>query len=203
MDLEDHVLGIFKQVSCQIIKSLQHEACLPVMPKDGKSSKEPIVWAIPSCIIHSQEHVVKVISQNMLEEKLGLFYLNKDVDGAISKRVLTSLGVRKITLEQLLEICRAVVHQFNVSVQSEEVFLMLQFCLCFYDAIVFIVVSVIFFFVRVYKCFLFVCKGCVNVFCLKGVQMFFVGKGCVNVLNSFLGYCLKAKDFKQLPKKLF
>ncbi|XP_047129806.1 uncharacterized protein LOC100210255 isoform X1 [Hydra vulgaris] len=128
MDLEDHVLGVFKQVSHQIIKSLQREACLPAMSKDCNAYPQmPITWVVPSCIINPQENVLKVISQEMLQEKLGLYYLNKDVNTVISKRMLISLGVNEMTLELLLEICRLIVHQFNSLPQNK------QDCKAFYQ----------------------------------------------------------------------
>ena len=119
MDLEDHVIGVFKQVSQQIIKCLQREACLPVMPRDKK--EEHACWVIPSFIVYSQEQILKVISPDMLEQKLGLYYLNTNIGSTVSKRVLAALGVCELKLEQLLEICNLVVQQFSLSSQIKKV----------------------------------------------------------------------------------
>ncbi|XP_065672427.1 uncharacterized protein LOC100210004 isoform X4 [Hydra vulgaris] len=117
MDLEDNVFGVFKQVSQQMIKSLQREACLPVIPKNIENDKV-LSWVIPKHIVFSQQEIYKVISPEILQEKLGLYYLNNDIDCAASKRVLTSLGVCELKFEQLIEVCKLVVQEFNSSSQQ-------------------------------------------------------------------------------------
>lgn len=66
MDLEDHVLGDFKQVAHNVIKCLQRKPCLPhtsstigkdikdneTEDKDGGNSEEEISWSLPtSCVV--------------------------------------------------------------------------------------------------------------------------------------------------------
>ncbi|XP_047140685.1 uncharacterized protein LOC100210004 isoform X2 [Hydra vulgaris] len=115
MDLEDNVSGVFKQVSQQMIKSLQREACLPVIPRNIENI---LNWVIPKHIVFSQQEIYKVISPEILQEKLGLYYLNNDIDCTALKRVLTSLGVCELNFEQLIEVCKLVVQEFSSSSQQ-------------------------------------------------------------------------------------
>ncbi|XP_065672459.1 uncharacterized protein LOC100211694 isoform X2 [Hydra vulgaris] len=117
MDFEDNVFGVFKQVSQQMIKSLQCEACLPVIPRNIENEKV-LSWVVPKHIVFSQQEIYKVISPEILQEKLGLYYLNNDIDCAASKRVLTSLGVCELKFEQLIEVCKLVVQEFSSSSQQ-------------------------------------------------------------------------------------
>ena len=83
MDLEDHVLGIFKQVARQILKGLQREPCLPVQD-DKKKSEEAYKWAVPNSVVMSKSDSQSVISSSMLHKHLGLHYIHKDIQNNIS-----------------------------------------------------------------------------------------------------------------------
>lgn len=115
MDVEDHVLGVFKQVGRNIIKSLQRESCLPIDLGSATKSRrsKAYQWMIPSSVILSQKETKDVIDPDILSEHLGLHYVHEDVQKKISSHILKVLGVSKISIDQLVEVSRALVRQFN------------------------------------------------------------------------------------------
>ena len=118
MDVEDNVLGVFKQVGRNIIKSLQRECCLPVDMTTGRTgsrrNKETeYQWMIPSSVIVSQSKNKDVVSPEILKEHLGLYYVHGDVQQKISSYTLKILGVSNLSLDQLVEISKALIRQFN------------------------------------------------------------------------------------------
>ena len=115
MELEGHVLGIFKQVARNIIKSLQREKCLPINEFDQKraESEERQVrnheyyWGIPSSVVLSKSSLVKMISPSLLQATLGLSYLHDEVIRRVDRNVLLSLGVNEVSIDQLLDITKS------------------------------------------------------------------------------------------------
>ena len=115
MELEGHVLGIFKQVARNITKSLQREKCLPINEFDQKraESEERQVrnheyyWGIPSSVVLSKSSLVKMISPSLLQATLGLSYLHDEVIRRVDRNVLLSLGVNEVSIDQLLDITKS------------------------------------------------------------------------------------------------
>ena len=114
MELEGHVLGIFKQVARNIIKSLQKEKCLPINEVDQKRVESERMevgsyeyyWGIPSSLVFSKPSLVKMISQSLLQTTLGLSYLHEEVIKRVHRNVLLSLGVNEVSIDQLLDITK-------------------------------------------------------------------------------------------------
>ena len=115
MELEGHVLGIFKQVARNIIKSLQKEECLPINKVDQKIvesegmqvGSHEYYWGIPSSLVLSKSSLVKMISPSLLQTTLGLSYLHEEVIKKVDRSVLLSLGVNEVSIDQLLDITKS------------------------------------------------------------------------------------------------
>lgn len=115
MELEGHVLGIFKQVARNIIKSLQKEKCLPINEVDQKRVESEgmevgsyeYYWGIPSSLVFSKPSLVKMISQSLLQTTLGLSYLHEEVIKRVHHNVLLSLGVNEVSIDHLLDIMKS------------------------------------------------------------------------------------------------
>lgn len=115
MELEGHVLGIFKQVARNIIKSLQKEKCLPINEVDQKRVESEgmevgsyeYYWGIPSSLVFSKPSLVKMISQSLLQTTLGLSYLHEEVIKRVHHNVLLSLGVNEVSIDNLLDIMKS------------------------------------------------------------------------------------------------
>jgi len=53
MDLEDQVLGVFKQVAHNVIKCLQREPCMPYEDQSKEDEKGRLQWVVPSATVVS------------------------------------------------------------------------------------------------------------------------------------------------------
>lgn len=136
MDVEDHVLGIFRHVAKNIIKSLQKEHCFPIIQQNEVNEDTVMVidditdnnlndlteldtvnkyqWALPSSIIMSNQNISETITSVMLKEFLGLTYLHDKIQSSVSHAILKLLGISNVTLDQLVDIVKSYM-KFNIN----------------------------------------------------------------------------------------
>ncbi|XP_005090510.1 uncharacterized protein LOC101857532 isoform X2 [Aplysia californica] len=102
--LEGEVMGFFTPVAPHILTLLKDKNCIPVMGTDKKGS---VQWKKPSQTIICQDSLVReIVSPELLQHQLGLFYIHQDVLGALNEALTRALGVSSITVERLLHIGR-------------------------------------------------------------------------------------------------
>ena len=115
IEFEGHVIGVFKQVAKDVIKSLQKEKCLPVNEvqhenaesNTSKGLTREYQWRIPSSLIMTKSALVKLIPSDLLQKSLGLCYLDSEVSKRVGHAVLKSLGVNEVTIDHLIDIAKS------------------------------------------------------------------------------------------------
>ncbi|XP_067652769.1 uncharacterized protein [Haliotis asinina] len=99
--MEDEILDFFRPVATQILGKLRAKECLPVQT----SKKGSVQLKIPSQTVIVRDALVKeVISPELLQKNLNLYYLHADVAMTLTPALAQSLGVENITVEHLLQI---------------------------------------------------------------------------------------------------
>lgn len=72
-----------------------------------------VEWKLPSQMVICQDPLIQqVISAEMLEQHLGLFYLHNAVMSAGNTPLLQSLGIKQISTQHLLEIGKSLAKQW-------------------------------------------------------------------------------------------
>ena len=115
IEFEGHVIGVFKQVARDVIKSLQKEKCLPVNEAQHQNAESNTsegltrahLWRIPSSLIMTKSALVKLIPPELLQKSLGLCYLDSEVSRRVGHVVLKSLGVNEVTIDNLIDIAKS------------------------------------------------------------------------------------------------
>lgn len=101
--MEDHVLGTFKQVARNIITCVQREPCMPANDH-GK-------WSLPAALVYGCDLMRSTVPTDMLAKYLGLDYVSKEIQSQVPWHILETLGVSKLSVEQLVDIARSVLKE--------------------------------------------------------------------------------------------
>ena len=114
MPSEKEIHGVFKPIARKIIKLLQAESCIPVQdfntPEDENDPLHLLsecTWMMPSSVVLSDHAISEVIPPSLLEKHLNLHYVHRGMQSAVNADLLCALGVKRITLDNLLDICKA------------------------------------------------------------------------------------------------
>ena len=114
MPLEKEIHGVFKPIARKIIKLLQAESCIPVQDFNfSEDENDPLhllsecTWMMPSSVVLSDHAISEVIPPSLLEKHLNLHYMHRGMQSAVNADLLCALGVKRITLDNLLDICKA------------------------------------------------------------------------------------------------
>lgn len=108
MDMEEHVLGTFRQVARNIITYLQRIRSMPAEDNHGN-----ITWELPSSLILGTDALRSMVSSDELHRYLGLRFIAEDIQSKISSNVLNSIGVSRISVDQLIELAKAILNNYN------------------------------------------------------------------------------------------
>lgn len=113
LDMEDHVLGSFKQVARNIITCVKREPCMPAADHDLINNHAERKWSLPSALVYGCDSLRSTIPPKMLFKYLGLNFVSAEIQQDVPFHVLESLGVSKLSIEQLVDIAKAVLKDFH------------------------------------------------------------------------------------------
>lgn len=66
------------------------------------------MWKMPSQTVMVRDHMIReVISADLLQKHLNLFYLHADVAAMLNESLTQSLGIQALTTEHLIQIGKA------------------------------------------------------------------------------------------------
>lgn len=73
-----------------------------------------VTWRIPSQTIIARDPLTReVVTPELLQKHLSLFYLHRDVSEALNPTLTQSLGIESLTTEHLLQIGKALITEWN------------------------------------------------------------------------------------------
>jgi hypothetical protein len=106
--LEEEILGCFQHVPRQILDLLRNEQCLPCI-----DNNDEIIWKKPfECLILNETNdlamIRQVLTSDLLEKHLGRYYLHASLVSNINSKLLESLGVHYLNVNDLIEILESV-----------------------------------------------------------------------------------------------
>ncbi|KAL8608369.1 hypothetical protein ACOMHN_002602 [Nucella lapillus] len=130
--LEDEILDFFKPVATQILKKIRATPCMPTI--SGAAAKTGSVqWKLPSQTVMVQDALVhEVISPELLERHLGLYYVHREVASMLSSALTRSLGMESITSEHLIQVGRSLASAWGDNVGDEQVVQIAKWLACIY-----------------------------------------------------------------------
>ncbi|KAK3603430.1 hypothetical protein CHS0354_009413 [Potamilus streckersoni] len=115
--MEDEILDFFKPVATEIMKKLRGKPCVPTQP----NSKGVISWKIPSQTVRVRDPLVhKVITPELLQKHLSLYYLHVDVASMLNPTLTQCLGIEILTTEHLIHLGKATVQDLNGFCEAED-----------------------------------------------------------------------------------
>ncbi|XP_076448916.1 LOW QUALITY PROTEIN: uncharacterized protein LOC143285481 [Babylonia areolata] len=131
--LEDEILDFFKPVATQILKKIRATPCMPAVTSASSGKAGNVQWKLPSQTVMVQDALVhEVISPELLEHHLGLYYVHREVAAMLSSALTRSLGVESITSEHLVQVGRSLVAAWGETVGDEEVVNIAKWLACVY-----------------------------------------------------------------------
>ncbi len=106
--LEEEILGCFQHVPRQILDLLRNEPCLPCI-----DNNDEVIWKKPfECLILNETNdlamIRQVLTSDLLEKHLGRYYLHTSLVSNINSKLLESLGVHYLNVNDLIEILESV-----------------------------------------------------------------------------------------------
>ncbi|XP_041376442.1 protein NO VEIN-like isoform X2 [Gigantopelta aegis] len=131
--LEDEILDFFRPVSSSILQKLKAKECLPVQT----SKKGSILWKIPSQTVIVRDPLIKeVISPELLQKNLNLYYLHEDLAQVLNLSLAQSLGLEQITVEHLLNIGKTLSQSWDGTYdQPDQVTVIAKWLACLYRSL--------------------------------------------------------------------
>ena len=97
--LDGEVVDFFQPIPKQILGLLRTYECLPVMTMSG------IAWKRPSEVVDCKDPVIReVMTNDVLQTHLNMYYLHSDLKGAVTSQLLSSLGVQKLMPNQVIDV---------------------------------------------------------------------------------------------------
>ncbi len=127
--LEGELHDFFKPVSAHILHLLKAKKCLPSNPCNAEAEDDLLpllmappedsrenrcVWKQPSQLISVRDDFVRRhIHQSLLESTLRLSYLNSLLLPALNESLQSQLGVRSLSLQDLIAVATAVLDRYN------------------------------------------------------------------------------------------
>ncbi|KAL3860253.1 hypothetical protein ACJMK2_010402, partial [Sinanodonta woodiana] len=115
--MEDEILDFFKPVATEILKKLRGKPCVPTQP----NSRGVISWKIPSQTVRVRDPLVhKVITPELLQKHLNLYYLHGDVASMLNPTLTQCLGIETLTTEHLIQLGKATIQDLNGVCEAED-----------------------------------------------------------------------------------
>ncbi|XP_046338389.2 protein NO VEIN-like isoform X3 [Haliotis rufescens] len=132
--MEDEILDFFRPVATQILGKLRAKECLPVQT----NKKGSVQLKIPSQTVIVRDPLVKeVISPELLQKNLNLYYLHTDVALTLTPALAQSLGVESITVDHLLQIGKSLALSWDSPTidSTEKVVTVAKWLACLYRSL--------------------------------------------------------------------
>ena len=100
LPMANDLIGFFKPVAKKLRDALQDVQCVPA---------EGGTWCRPRDIVRASAALKRLVSSQLLQDRLQLQYLRADIETSVESRVLDSLGVQHISPAQLVDLLACVV----------------------------------------------------------------------------------------------
>ncbi|XP_025076268.1 uncharacterized protein LOC112553340 isoform X4 [Pomacea canaliculata] len=133
--LEDEILDFFRPVAARILQQLRATSCIPISLSQS-SKKDLVQWKLPSQTVMVKDSLVReVISPDLLERHLGLYYVHKEAVDMMSPELARSLGVESLTSDHLVQMGKSLALSWGQQVDQEEVIQISKWLACIYRSL--------------------------------------------------------------------
>ncbi|KAK3589090.1 hypothetical protein CHS0354_017428 [Potamilus streckersoni] len=127
--MEDEILDFFKPVATEILKKLKGKPCVPTEP----DNKGVIMWKIPSQTVRVRDPLVhRVITPELLQKHLNLYYLHSDVAAMLNPTLTECLGIEMLTTEHLIQIGKTMIQNIEGTCRENDVLNISCWLACIY-----------------------------------------------------------------------
>ncbi|KAL3859494.1 hypothetical protein ACJMK2_009713 [Sinanodonta woodiana] len=127
--MEDEILDFFKPVATEILKKLRGKPCVPTEP----DNKGAVMWKIPSQTVRVRDKLVhRVITPELLQKHLNLYYLHSDVAAMLNPTLTQCLGIEMLTTEHLIQIGKTMIQNIESVCGDNDVFNISCWLACIY-----------------------------------------------------------------------
>ncbi|XP_045191511.2 uncharacterized protein LOC123548375 [Mercenaria mercenaria] len=130
--MEDEVMEFFKPVASDILKKLKAKTCIPTQP----NKQGVISWKMPSQTVRVRDPLVRsVITADLLEAHLNLFYLHLDIASVLNPALTSCLGIETLTSDHLFQLGKALIVNMGTHCKDEDVILISKWMACLYRSL--------------------------------------------------------------------
>ncbi|KAL3859495.1 hypothetical protein ACJMK2_009714 [Sinanodonta woodiana] len=127
--MEDEILDFFKPVATEILKKLRGKPCVPTEP----DNKGAVMWKIPSQTVRVRDKLVhRVITPELLQKHLNLYYLHSDVAAMLNPTLTQCLGIEMLTTDHLIQIGKTMIQNIEGTCRDNDVFNISCWLACIY-----------------------------------------------------------------------
>ncbi|KAL3859496.1 hypothetical protein ACJMK2_009715 [Sinanodonta woodiana] len=127
--MEDEILDFFRPVAIEILKKLKGIPCVPTEP----NSRGNIMWKIPSQTVRVRDKLVhRVITPELLQKHLNLYYLHSDVAAMLNPTLTQCLGIEMLSTEHLIEIGKTMIQNIEGVCGDEDILNISYWLACIY-----------------------------------------------------------------------